>query len=246
MVVFLEKQKVMDFSRQMDISNPSQYNHYTITVIGAGGIGAATTLCLAKVGFDKITVYDHDKISEVNYPNQMLPMYVYRRHTNMGHDNLLTGTEEYAKVHILHQFIHEMTEVKITPKAETYKDQSTSDIVICAVDNMRTRKDIWNRVKDDVDVLLYIDGRMAANDHTIYVVDMGKDTGKEYEKTLYSDEESLEIPCTAKATIYTNMNIASLITDICVRWALREDFPRLICSNMRSFTMNTSPRIFYG
>jgi tRNA A37 threonylcarbamoyladenosine dehydratase len=235
----------MDFTRQASIIPAADLSQFSITVIGAGGIGAATTLCLAKVGFDKITVYDHDKISEVNYPNQLLPIWVYRRHTNMGHDNLLTFTVEYAKVHILHQFVHEMTDVVIVPKSETYKDQPLSDIVICAVDNMKTRNAIWNQVRDNPDVMLYIDGRMAANDHTIYSIDMCKDTNSCYERTLYTDEEALEIPCTARATIYTNINIASLITDICVRWALREDFPRLICSNMRTFTMNTSPRIMY-
>ena len=231
-----------DFSRQADLANPKDFDWFHITIVGAGGIGAATTLCLAKVGFNKIEVYDHDKVSDVNYPNQLLPVFYFVTMQGGVQHYKLNSTIGLSKVEVLSDLIFNMTGVNITIKDEKYIDQPLGDIVVCAVDNMKTRKAIWNRVKDDTDVLLYIDGRMAGNDHTIYSVDMIKDIDEFrcYESTLYSDEEASEVPCTAKSTIYTNMNIASLITDICIRWVRQEQFPGMICSNMRAFTMNTS------
>jgi molybdopterin/thiamine biosynthesis adenylyltransferase len=234
----------MNFSRQMDLANPSIFSKYPITVIGAGGIGAATVLTLAKVGFDKIVVYDYDRITDVNYPNQMLPMVWYKE--SIARVMTAYPTSDQPKVDVLKDMVANMTKVEIVPRMAWFKEQTLTDIVICAVDNMKTRRDIWAHALIDPDILLYVDGRMAGNDHTIYSVDMLKDSclsSYSYETTLYSDEDAVQVPCTAKSTIYTNLNIASLITDICVRWALGEYFPRLICSNMRAFTMNVSRTI---
>ena len=56
------------FLRQLDIADPCQFKDKPITVIGAGGIGAATVVALAKTGFENITVYDFDKVEEHNLP----------------------------------------------------------------------------------------------------------------------------------------------------------------------------------
>ena len=64
------------FLRQLEIADPTKFRDKSITVIGAGGIGAATVVALAKTGFEKITVYDFDKIEEHNLPNQLLPIWV--------------------------------------------------------------------------------------------------------------------------------------------------------------------------
>ena len=62
--------------RQLEIAYPSQFKDRPITVIGAGGIGAATVVALAKTGFENITVYDFDTVEQHNLPNQLLPMWV--------------------------------------------------------------------------------------------------------------------------------------------------------------------------
>jgi tRNA A37 threonylcarbamoyladenosine dehydratase len=50
------------FLRQLDIADPSQFKDKPVTVIGAGGIGAATVVALAKTDFENITVYDFDTV----------------------------------------------------------------------------------------------------------------------------------------------------------------------------------------
>jgi len=62
------------FLRQLDIADPAKFKNKPVTVIGAGGIGAATVVALAKTGFENITVYDFDTIGEHNLPNQLLPV----------------------------------------------------------------------------------------------------------------------------------------------------------------------------
>jgi tRNA A37 threonylcarbamoyladenosine dehydratase len=64
------------FLRQLDIADPSQFKDKPVTVIGAGGIGAATVVALAKTGFENIAVYDFDRIEPHNLPNQLLPIWV--------------------------------------------------------------------------------------------------------------------------------------------------------------------------
>ena len=69
------------FLRQLDIADPSRFKDKPITVVGAGGIGAATVVALAKTGFENITVYDFDKIEDHNFPNQLLPMWIGEQDT---------------------------------------------------------------------------------------------------------------------------------------------------------------------
>jgi shikimate 5-dehydrogenase len=67
------------FLRQLDIADPSKFKDKPVTVIGAGEIGAATVVALAKTGFENITVYDFDTVEEHNFPNQLLPIWVGAR-----------------------------------------------------------------------------------------------------------------------------------------------------------------------
>ena len=69
------------FLRQLDIADPSKFKDKPVTVIGAGGIGAATAVALAKTGFENITVYDFDTLEEHNIPSQLLPIWVGEQDT---------------------------------------------------------------------------------------------------------------------------------------------------------------------
>src|SRR5215217_2965705 len=55
--------------RQYDILPPSK-TEKIIAVIGAGAIGSQVVMCLAKMGFDNIRVFDDDVVSEENISNQ--------------------------------------------------------------------------------------------------------------------------------------------------------------------------------
>jgi len=58
------------FLRQMNIVPPEKLS-FPITVIGAGAIGSATVVTLAKMGCSDITVWDSDTLEDLNIPNQL-------------------------------------------------------------------------------------------------------------------------------------------------------------------------------
>ena len=58
------------FQRQLDIVAPEQLA-FPIVVIGAGAVGSATVVTLAKMGCSDITVWDDDLLEEHNIPNQL-------------------------------------------------------------------------------------------------------------------------------------------------------------------------------
>ena len=61
----------MDFLRQSDIFDPGSFP-WPVTVIGAGGIGSAVLLGLAKLGVSDFTIFDDDDVEPHNLPNQLL------------------------------------------------------------------------------------------------------------------------------------------------------------------------------
>jgi hypothetical protein len=224
----------MDFTRQATLCDPSRYARKEVTIIGAGGIGAATTLAMAKCGFERIVVYDFDTLDEVNGPNQMLPI---------SRSDYTTGDTFYgaSKVHALAQLVQQMTLVAIAPRAERYVDQPLSEIVIAAVDAMEVRRQIWHAAKGDPAVSLLIDGRMGRESLAIHVVDLlDESTWRGYEESLYPDAEAIQIPCTEKATIFTNLQIASWITKMATAWALKKPYPHLMRINMESYLVVTA------
>jgi molybdopterin/thiamine biosynthesis adenylyltransferase len=224
----------MDFTRQATLCDPNAYHTKEVTIIGAGGIGAATTLAMAKCGFESIIVYDFDVLDRVNGPNQMLPL----SRSDRLKDDLFYGAH---KVHALAQLVYDMTLTIIKPETERYVDQSLSEIVISAVDSMDARKLIWESAKKDPAVNLLIDGRMGRESLAIYVVDLlDESTWKAYEESLHTDVEAIQIPCTEKATIFTNLQIASWITKIATAWALKKPYPHLMRINMANYLVVTA------
>ena len=187
------------FLRQLDIADPSQFKDKPVTVIGAGGIGAATVVALAKTGFETITVYDFDTLEEHNLPNQLLPIWV-------GDQDTL----QWGKPTALFHLVHDLADISITPVNERYVDQPLGEILIVAVDSLDARREIWKAVSQSIDVEFMIDGRMAITSMDIYSVDMLSEGAVEaYGATLEGEVEDL--PCTAHATVFNAFIIAGHI-----------------------------------
>lgn len=184
-------------TRQIDII-PMEALEETITIIGAGAIGSFTTLCLAKMGFKNILVYDFDTVSEENMNCQWyMPKDIGR-----------------PKVAALQELIHAFTGTHIFVKNMPWRkdlDYQTwpATILITAVDSMEVRKEIWEGARKEPIVRWVIDPRMGA-EYALQLV-MSPHDEKDiisYEKTLYTDQEAEREPCTAKSTMYTASMIA--------------------------------------
>jgi tRNA A37 threonylcarbamoyladenosine dehydratase len=131
------------FLRQLDIADPSQFKDKPVTVIGAGGIGAATVVALAKTGFENITVCDFDRVEEHNIPNQLLLIWVWDQ-----------DTLKWAKTTALFHLVHDVADISITIKNEKYVDQPLGEIVIVTVDSLDVRRLIWAQARSSQVILL--------------------------------------------------------------------------------------------
>lgn len=185
-----------------------------ILVIGAGGIGSFTVLTLAKMGFSDITVYDDDVVSEENMNSQ------FYRYTDIGKSKVLS----------LWDLVYSFTDIEIKFHPEKYVDSMVdkhehlrdTEVIISAVDSMEARSMIYSTREDLMQSYLLIDGRMAANQAEVYTVDlMDEQSRMNYEAKLWRDEETMDVPCTAKAVMYNVLWIASAISNQ-VRLALTE------------------------
>lgn len=165
-----------------------------ITIIGAGGIGSWVTFALAKMGFENITVFDPDYVDIVNVGNQL---YSFDDVGQLKVNALARTCENVgAKIRTFPSFFTQQDAIRC------------KGIVILAVDSMKARKMIHEAVPNNC---LLIDGRMGAEKILIYSASTALQRFN-YEKTLYSDENAEQAPCTAKATSYCALTIAGLIT----------------------------------
>ena len=184
------------FQRQADFIKHDQLAALTFEVIGAGAIGSATALLLAKMGGRQISIWDPDKFEEHNLPNQMC------RIKDIGR----------PKVKAVADMIMDFEGIEIMPHFEKFNGEcQPNGYIIVGVDSMTARKEIWEMIKK-LPVQCIIDGRMGLTTMNLYtVVFPSPEMIKLYEATLWSDEEVVPLRCTAKSTIFTANMIASLI-----------------------------------
>lgn len=186
-------------TRQMDIIPLAALNT-RVTIIGAGAIGSFTAFALAKMGYNDIHVFDFDTVSIENMNAQMF------RFSDIGK----------SKVESLKEIIKDFADTEIFVQNKKYENEVFQDIVICAVDNMETRKAIYTAHKNMPYITrLFVDPRMAIEYAYIQAFDPNDKAQCElYEKTLFSDEDAVQERCTNKSTIYTSQLIGATIAKI--------------------------------
>lgn len=200
-------------TRQIDLI-PVATLGLPIKIIGAGAIGSFVALQLAKMGFEDITVWDHDTVDTVNMNCQ------FYRFKDIGK----------PKVIALQQLIEDFTNVKIKAchgKWQPYTEDG--GVFIVAVDSMETRKEIFAAIKDNCFNAKYIiDPRMGAEDALMYTINpFSEKDCTTYEKVLYSDKDSVQERCTAKSTIYTANLLSGLVSKAVKNLACKEPYPRV-------------------
>jgi len=192
----------------MDICPPDKLT-FPIAVIGAGAVGSATVLTLAKMGCPNLTVWDHDRLTEHNVPNQMC------RPDAVG----------LSKAEALRDLAAELTGIEVRIVERRYQGQALHGVVISAVDNMSARKTIWERVKLNANVPLLIDPRMGAELARIYAIRPCSPDGIElYDQNLYDSSEAEQLPCSARAIIYCPTVTAGLVASVVKAHAVGESY----------------------
>lgn len=181
-------------TRQSDLI-PIEALGQKVVIIGAGAIGSHTTLALARMGFGNLEVWDYDVVSEENMNNQGY---------NIDQIDLPKVDALAANVANAIGFNINVINDIYTGNTECLHDA----VVVAAVDSMEVRKMIWKAVKKSTAKML-IDPRMGAESALLYV--RRPDEVKSYEATLYTDDEAIREPCTAKSTIYCANLLSGLV-----------------------------------
>lgn len=183
----------IDHTRHSGIFNASSVS---VTLIGAGGIGAITGITLAKMGVPYIHIYDDDRVDEVNIATQ------FHKVSDIGTPKV----EALTKAMVEYAGIEPQTSELRVDKDTVFETQ----FVISAVDSITARKGIWEAVKSSKP-RVYLDARMGAEQFQLYTIPMAvPDKVAMYDELMQRSSDDLipDAPCTSKATIFT-ANIAA-------------------------------------
>src|SRR5574341_912694 len=200
--------------RQLDVCPPAKLED-GVTIVGLGGIGSPTALILAKMGCRSLTLIDYDTVEVHNTSCQLFGM------GDIGATKLAALGDILARLSPLLD-IQTMAE-RITPAMPL---QVKTPVIISCVDSMAVRRLLWDTVKVDLTARMFIDSRMGAEVGRILAVDLKKPEHLDaYEKSLYTDEEAIQAPCTARAIAYTGFALGSQIAHLIKRRAMGQEVP---------------------
>ena len=198
-------------TRQSDLI-PSEVLSTPITVIGAGAIGSFLVFQLAKMGMSNITVLDPDVVSIENMSCQLY-----------GFSDC--GT---PKALALQRIVQSRTHAQIQVFAEKWRPVPVKGIVVMAVDDMAMRQEIFEDLQKRFGVNWFIDTRMGAETALMYVMNPHNLADvNAYKKTLYSNEDALQEPCTAKSTMYTATMLSGIAAKAIKNLICKQAYPRV-------------------
>ena len=199
------------YLRQLDLVPADRLLDLQVTIIGCGAIGSFVAVALAKMGVGRLLLFDHDMVNEVNLACQFFG------NADLGR----------PKVEALADQLAMLTEARVTPVAQAYADQPLEGIVISAVDSMTARRRIWRHLRGRREVPIYIDSRMGALVGQVFTVHPGSPVEEQaYRRTLHSQQEALQEPCTARSVVFTVLGISALVAGIVRAHVVGEPIPR--------------------
>lgn len=207
---------ITDYRKQSELINTAEFD-IPIHVIGAGALGSWLAFFLLKMGFNNVNVYDFDKVEEHNLPNQMF------REEDIGKYKVLALQGIYNDFFDDGSNFRLFSNIKKITEGEAKK---LDGIVFCCVDSMRARKYIYESCYKNGNALLLIEGRIGLFGAYIYTLydkpeDSNEDCNeeKEYEATLYDDEEAEVSACGISQTALPSaVNCASLMLMSMISW----------------------------
>jgi molybdopterin/thiamine biosynthesis adenylyltransferase len=207
-------------------SNIFSCHHTSVTLIGCGGIGAATAICLAKMGIRLIELYDPDLVSPENLATQLFLI------SDVGRPKVI------ALADTLRSF---SDEILISYSNTTFGSQNQvfTPIVISAVDSIASRKSIWESLAQRKEGF-YLDARMGAEKFQLFSVDLKQDHSGYADMLLeQNDETTPELPCTQKATMYCSFVAAGIIGATLKKIVMGESVPQRLSLDIPSSTLLT-------
>jgi threonine dehydrogenase-like Zn-dependent dehydrogenase len=216
---------MMDFTRTLGIMNPQLLQRTHVAIIGAGGIGSATAIVLAKMGIGCLTLYDPDEIEDVNIPTQLLPL------SGIGNYKV-DGVEE-----IIRLLADTTVYVNNLAVGASRGYPVPGGMIVSALDSIVARKEVWQAVLNSPAAAWYLDARMGAENFQLYTVKMADHSWYRQHLNLLDEDSVPDEPCTSKTTIYTAFIAAGHIGHTVKRILMGQDVPRVFIHDIKRETI---------
>lgn len=212
------------YLRQLGIYNPADHEDDAVTFIGVGGIGSFAAMGAAKLGLPGITLYDHDEVEAHNQPNQFYGLLdLDNPKVEAMHDHILRDRGEHGNVTMHNMQVDGTTDLR--------------GVVVSGLDSMEARTSVWEAIKLNPAVPLYLDARIGGPVIVVYAVDPNDfDDIASYEKTLHTDEEGEDAPCTERGIIDVGLQVGAILTRALRRHFTGQDIDRITLFNQNTLT----------
>ncbi len=181
---------------------------FSVTLIGAGGIGAVAALTLAKMGVRHISVYDDDTVDPVNLATQLHKVSDVGKPKVQAVCSLLTEFSDDVLPFGFDERVNGLSKLQ-------------GNLIISAVDSITARQTIWDALFNEGSLWdWFLDCRMSAEQYQHFLV-----CNEDLQKVRYWDmlsqltEDSVpDVACTEKATFHCALmaagHIGSVVRDI--------------------------------
>lgn len=208
-----------------------------VILAGLGGIGSYVAYLLSRLQIGNLHLFDGDIVESANMSGQMYGHSVIGCNKTTACANNLLEFSSFYRYNLLSRY----TESSIA-----------GPIMICGFDNMQARKTFFNRWEDycnnasRLDNLLFIDGRLAAEEFQIFCI-KGNDfyhRNLYRERFLFSDREAEQTICSYKQTTHCANMIASFMVNLFVNHIANQCNP-LMERPVPFYTMYDSERMFF-
>lgn len=201
------------------IFDPQIFETASVCIVGLGNIGSQTALALGRLGIQNFELWDHDKVEGHNLSSQSFNL------SDLGKFKVFSSKDQL-------QMLNE--EVIVLSYNKKFEGKSfNSDILIIAVDSMKERKAIHDKmIRSKIPFpKLVIDGRMGGPQIEVYSVSSYKDW-----KETFVDNPSND-PCGARFICYSSMVIGSFIANQVKRFLKGEKLKSEILFNIDSYQL---------
>ena len=186
----------IDPLRHLAVFSPHAFGRRRVDIVGCGATGSRIALSLAKLGVENIHVWDFDHVEEHNIANQVFGV----------------GDIGLTKVEALANIVKHQTGMDLGVHAHKVTGETVfGDVVFLLTDTMSSRKEIWNgALKLKLKTKLLVETRMGADNGRVYALNPNKPGHiREWEKTLYSDEEAEVSACGASISVGPTAEVIS-------------------------------------
>lgn len=202
--------RAIDFKRQVLLFNPEGFKDKSVAIVGLGNIGSNVALALARLGIQNFTLYDPDVVEKHNLSSQAY-------HSGDVHEPKVTSMQG--------KMLEINSEIVAAPYVRKYEPRLTSrtpemeihaDVVIIAVDSMKSRQKISEAYRTAHWPSLLIDARIGGNQLEVYNVR----TWDEWQKT-FSDKPDTD-PCGGRYISYVSLMVGAIIANQVKKFFMNE------------------------